>query len=260
MVVVGDKPGDADVNHGIVPDERCIKIGFFDHSREHPHPDLPPLPSRTRTPTAAHPAGAAPAGDGLSSGCDSEQIGVSPHVVGVVPREEVSPQRQKGQPRTEKDGVAEGIELVCDSVSLLECTVEVGAKSAAAVESASSEDRIAGSQGGGEISVSRTTSTSSTAATASSVMGGIVETTRSTSIVTVDCGGSLALRGSDDGDATSLPGGGGGAVEVEEMLLAYGESFDVVARGGHSMDIVADLIRRLIGELDSRGDVASSPT
>ncbi|CAM9972479.1 unnamed protein product, partial [Hapterophycus canaliculatus] len=45
LLVVGDKPGDADVNIGLSPDDRCLKIGFFDHSHEHPHPDLPPLPA-----------------------------------------------------------------------------------------------------------------------------------------------------------------------------------------------------------------------
>lgn len=43
VIVVGDKPGDAGVNHGIAPDERCLKMGFFDHSDKYPHTDLKPL-------------------------------------------------------------------------------------------------------------------------------------------------------------------------------------------------------------------------
>lgn len=41
VIVVGDKPGDVDVNDGVASDENCLKIGFFDHSDEHPHPSLP---------------------------------------------------------------------------------------------------------------------------------------------------------------------------------------------------------------------------
>lgn len=45
VLVVGDKPGDADVSHGVTSEEHCLKIGFFDHTHECPHPDLPPLPA-----------------------------------------------------------------------------------------------------------------------------------------------------------------------------------------------------------------------
>lgn len=37
------------------------------------------------------------------------------------------------------------------------------------------------------------------------------------------------------------------AVAADEMLRAYGDSFDVVACGGHSMDLVADFVRHFVG-------------
>lgn len=40
---------------------------------------------------------------------------------------------------------------------------------------------------------------------------------------------------------------GGTAVAADEMLRAYGDSFDVVACGGHSMDLVADFVKHFTG-------------
>lgn len=37
------------------------------------------------------------------------------------------------------------------------------------------------------------------------------------------------------------------AVAADEMLRAYGDSFDLVACGGHSMDLVADFVRHFVG-------------
>lgn len=34
VIIVGDKPSDAAVNHGSIPDDLCLKLGFFDHSPE----------------------------------------------------------------------------------------------------------------------------------------------------------------------------------------------------------------------------------
>lgn len=161
VLVVGDKPGDADVSHGVTSEEHCLKIGFFDHSHEHPHPDLPPLPAVTASTTSA--------------GCEG--------------------------------------------------------------------NRVSGEDGNDHVSsVSREHSFSAGLAT-SLVWGGQEDSDRT-------------LWMAEKGEWASL-GQVGESVEIAEvylaaarMLLTYGDSFDVVARDGHSMGVVTEVVRYLIGQED----------
>lgn len=182
VVVVGDKPGDADVSAGFAPDDHCLKIGFFDHSNEHPHPDLPPLPPP--------PPGAAGAENGRRSGNGSVDGGV----------------------------VLEGFGFLSGAHRPVLLESSPAASSAGAFLARSSEaegkaeEKIIqgrpGSQGGGEVFVS---------------------------------GSAGGLRQSGEGCRSAVS-----AMATEEMLRAYGDSFDVVACGGHSMDLVADFVRHFI--------------
>lgn len=175
VVVVGDKPGDAAVSVGVAPDERCLKIGFFDHSHEHPHPDLPPLPP---------PPPAAAANNGRASGNAGRCDGAVQEKFGFL-RE-------------------------ANSLVLLESLPAANSAGAFLSSEEEEEERIQGrpgSQGGGEVFVSSTDE----------------------------------LGESGEGRQPNT------AVSADEMLRAYGDSFDVVACGGHSMDLVADFIRHFVG-------------
>ena len=182
-MVVGDKPGDADVTVGLAPDDRCLKIGFFDHSHEHPHPDLPPLPPRPPPPPEA-----AGASNGGASGNDGRSSS------GVVPR-------------------IEGLGFLSGANRPLLLERDPSTSGAAGFLSNCCKKRIQGrpgSQGGGEVLVS-------------------------------DGAAAAGLRKSEEEREP------GTAVAADEMLLVYGDSFDVVACGGHSMDLVADFVRHFIG-------------
>lgn len=72
-------------------------------------------------------------------------------------------------------------------------------------------------------------------------------------------GGEIFLPSS--GEDTERSGGGErtparpgtAAVEAEELLRAYGDRFDVVACGGHSMDLVTDFVRHFVGSSSPDG-------
>eukprot|EP00903_Cladosiphon_okamuranus_P019822 g18219.t1 len=195
VVVVGDKPGDADVTAGFAPDDRCLKIGFFDHSDEHPHPDLPPLPPPP-------PSGPAGMDKGGPSGDDGADGGVVLEGFGFL-SEANSPVLLESSPAASSTG-------------------GFFARSSDEEEEEAEEERIRGrpgSQGGGEVVVS------------GSSAGG--------------------LRKSGEGRELAT------AVAADEMLRAYGDSFDVVACGGHSMDLVADFVRYFIGASPPDGAAAA---
>lgn len=222
VVVVGDKPGDADVTIGFAPDERCLKIGFFDHSHEHPHPDLPPLPP---PPPSGAPEAAAVANNGEHNTNDEDNH----RLPGSFPRflSETNSRGWKllGSTAT-KAAAVEATGVVADSRNNRDAVAAVAAPAAtrgdAAVEvrgggtfvSSKDNTRIQGrpgSQGGGEIFFS-------SSADDSERMG--------------------------EGEGGRQPST---AVAEEELLRAYGDRFDVVACGGHSMDLVADFVRHFVG-------------
>ncbi|CAN0496353.1 unnamed protein product [Ectocarpus sp. 12 AP-2014] len=200
LLIVGDKPGDADVNSGFAPDDQCLKIGFFDHSHEHPHPDLPPLP----TPPAVTMSSAAPvaaASNGLAG---------------------------------ETTATLEGLGFLRGANRLMlrttQSTMESTAAAAVAVQgsgafqlsTSAEQERIRGrpgSQGGGEIFVSKR-------------------------------GQEQQQEQQQQPETTAV---------AEELLRAYGDRFDVVACGGHSMDLVVDFVRHFVGD-GGNSAVASADT
>ncbi|CAN0378627.1 unnamed protein product, partial [Ectocarpus sp. 8 AP-2014] len=194
LLIVGDKPGDADVNSGFAPDDQCLKIGFFDHSHEHPHPDLPPLP----TPAVTMSSAAAPVA-AASNGLDGETTATL-EGLGFL----------RGANRL----------MLRTTQSPMESTTAAAAAAAAVrgsgafqLSTSAEQERIRGrpgSQGGGEIFVSE--------------------------------------RGQPETTAVA-----------EELLRAYGDRFDVVACGGHSMDLVADFVRHFVGD-GGNSAVASADT
>lgn len=197
LLIVGDKPGDADVNSGFAPDDQCLKIGFFDHSHEHPHPDLPPLP----TPPAVTMSSAAPvaaASNGLAGETTATLEGL-----GFL----------RGANRL----------MLRTTQSTMESTaaaaVAVQGSGAFQVSTSAEQERIRGrpgSQGGGEIFVSE--------------------------------------RGQEQQQQQPET-----TAVAEELLRAYGDRFDVVACGGHSMDLVADFVRHFVGD-GGNSAVASADT
>lgn len=74
-------------------------------------------------------------------------------------------------------------------------------------------------------------------------------------------GGGEVFRSSADEPRKSEEGEGreqSTAVAAGEMLRSYGDSFDVVACGGHSMDVVADFVRHFVGALPPDGVAAAN--
>lgn len=194
LLIVGDKPGDADVNSGFAPDDQCLKIGFFDHSHEHPHPDLPQLP----TPRAVTMSSTALLAAGNNGPAD--------------------------EPTT----ALEGLGFLRGANRLMLRTTQGTADAAVAVQGSgrgsfqlsmsAEQERIRGrpgSQGGGEMFVSE---------------GGVGQES-----------GQRQEQQQQQQPETS-------AVTEEELLRAYSDRFDVVACGGHSMDLVADFVRHFVGD------------
>ncbi|CAN0452169.1 unnamed protein product, partial [Ascophyllum nodosum] len=192
VLVVGDKPGDADMSHGVAPEERCLKIGFFDHSREHPHPDLPPLP-----PPLSLPA--------VSAGSDGSHPDGAGHSYAWGGGFELGAQTRDYSPWSPADE----------------------------------------EEGHDEPSRSCVHASATDLA---------------------DLGGHGASSGPPD--LTMAPEGrrahgeepsrqdSGFFLAADQMLIVYGDSFDVVARDGHSMGLVTDVLRHVIGD---SGDRAGSP-
>ncbi|CAM9493812.1 unnamed protein product [Ectocarpus fasciculatus] len=191
LLIVGDKPGDADVNSGFAPDDQCLKIGFFDHSHEHPHPDLPPLP----VPPAVTMSAAAPvaaAHNGLAG-----ETATTPEGLGFLG------QANRLMLRTTQGTAAAAVQGSRGGAFQLSTT-------------SAEQERIRGrpgSQGGGESFVSE---------------GGV--------------GQDNGQRQQQQQQHETTP------VAEEELLRAYGDRFDVVACGGHSMDLVADFVRHFVGD------------
>lgn len=320
VIVVGDKPGDADVNHGVAPDERCLKIGFFDHSHEHPHPDLPPMPP----PSTATPTTTAVGRDGEPE----RMLRVDPRQepAGVVPQEfvpqEVDPQvgafssallspvgvidpqqgdivtpheflRNNSGPDEKADDddddddevrvVNPGEKRLGFLGESLSLEYAVGAAAApttassaysartAALSSQATDRRITGrpeSQGGGDIfmsgggsrggSLSPLSSSSQKNAERTTILrrvaDRVVRSIVPLAAISRRMAATTLLAGDDAaGGEKALSRQKNLAEEkmaVDNMMRAYGDSFDVVAHGGHSMDLVADFVRHLIGELD----------
>eukprot|EP00752_Nemacystus_decipiens_P002940 g2734.t1 len=203
VVVVGDKPGDADVTIGLAPDDRCLKIGFFDHSHEHPHPDLPPIP-----PPRPAPEGVVASNRRAGGNNGRESSGVMLGGLGFL-RGANTPVLLERGPVTGGGGAF-----------LSTSSEEKGHEEEEDEED--EEERIKGrpgSQGLGEVFVSN--------------------------------GGTARVRKSGEGGEPVA------AVAVDEMLRAYGDSFDVVACGGHSMDIVADFVRHFTDACPPDGAAAA---
>lgn len=239
VIVVGDKPGDCDVTIGVAPDERCLKIGFFDHSHEHPHPDLPPLPPPPRTPeTAAVSAAVATDDDTNTDGQDQDND-----------RIQLIPPQSFGRFLSETNS---------RNWMLLESTTTSTTAAAATAPpgmAADSTDR------GDAVAAAAAATRGDDAAVNGSGGGGFVSSEDSMRIQGrpgSQGGGDIFLPSSGDGVERS--GGGertparpGTAVEAEELLRVYGDRFDVVACGGHSMDLVTDFVRHFVGSSSPEG-------
>ena len=233
VLVVGDKPGDADMSHGVAPEERCLKIGFFDHSREHPHPDLPPLPPPLSLPAvSAGSDGSHPDGAGHSYAWGGGfELGAQTRVYSPSPADE-----EEGHDEPSRSCVHASATDLADLEGHGASSVHL--------------KRIAGSPRRPEKEDHR------------HLLARLAE------------GASSAIRppslAGDKGppDLTMAPEGrqahgeepsrqdSGFFLAADQMLIVYGDSFDVVARDGHSMGLVTDVLRHVIGE---SGDRAGSP-
>lgn len=143
------------MSHGVTSEEHCLKIGFFDHTHEYPHPDLPPLPVVSGPTTSA---------------------------------------------------VCEGNRVSREDVKCVDNDQEL---------SMSRENLLA-------------------ANLAASMVWGVQKGSDRTLWMAEE-------RGESVGSAEVY-------LAAARLLLTYGDSFDVVARDGHSMGVVTDVVRYLIGE------------
>lgn len=235
VVVVGDKPGDADVTVGLAPDERCLKIGFFDHSHEHPHPDLPPLPPPPppRTPEAAVAAVAAAASNG--------EIGLKDFDNDRIPesfRFFLSETNSGSWMLLEGSNTTNTSSSSSSSAAATAAPdVEADARDSgvAAVAAARGDDATAATVGGGGALVSSEDSVTVLGRPGSQGGGEVF------SFCSAD---DAKLSGEEDEERRCRPNA---PVAAEELLRAYGDRFDVVACGGHSMGLVADFVRHFVG-------------
>ncbi|CAM9900783.1 unnamed protein product [Scytosiphon promiscuus] len=219
LLVVGDKPGDADVSIGLSPDDRCLKVGFFDHSHDHPHPDLPPLPGTA--PEAADSGG----GGGAIGGGDGR------HLEGFEFLRE-----EHGLMLTPMPGAT-------DSSEGGEGPVVGGSEAGRPELSSAPQERIRGrpgSQGGGET---------------------FVVANADPARVSGDGKGRQEQEEQRDREEERLKGAAGGVdatVAAEELLRMYGERFDVVACGGHTLHLIADFVMHFVGGVARAGDAVST--
>ena len=283
-MVVGDKPGDADVNYGVAPDERCLKIAFFDHSYEHPHPDLPPLPppvapslaspvdlpleaERLASRVASLPLGALPASSPVGSSPTGPPIGLG-LVAEVGGTTRVA--ADAGGAARIAGGVVDG-GVVDGGVGGVVGVGVGGGGGGNGGGGGGGGGGVAGgsfwatparftgrpgSQGGGEMLVS-------------SSVGSSIGSSIGSSVGTGGGSGSGSGGGGGGGDVKGLAaeeevthaqgtttGTGVESVAAENMLRAYGESFDIVACGGHPMGIVTDFVRYFVAaQLDDANNV-----
>lgn len=213
--MVGDRIGDADVTEGVASDDTCLKIGFFDHSHGYPHPYLPPLPLPLANLENVMEDG------GLASGQPSRML---PTAEASLIEAAASAAAGTATADASSDGASKALllERVSESVG----GVSPGTKDAR-----------------GELEETR-------------VISRLKER-----IAIMD---SMIPFHFVDGSAASLGGlkGSQGDVELERhseefhaavaaaevLLRVYGETFDVVAQGAHSMDIVTDFVRCVISD------------
>lgn len=249
IIVVGDKPGDADVNHGISPDELCLKVGFFDHSQEHPHPDLPPLPP----PEGDTPAANATASTPNRTPEAPEQSGVSPPRPGTEPQTgTILARGLVGSGPVGTAGVLELLDLPAEASAATRAASIVSLPgSRERVERPLEGDGCVGAGGAQPLGLGKDQATD---------VAAVLERRgddREASAERRTKGGcsnhaahpTVALEGRDEGEGVSRRSGAV-RVALEDMLREYGDSFDVVARGGHSMGLVTCFVRHLIGDVN----------
>lgn len=243
VIVVGDKPGDAVVSHGVAPDERCLKIGFFDHSDEHPHTDLPlemrspPLPLPTAEPTIASPSSV----ESLSNEAKGQELG-SLRTRDTYP----NPCNETSSLRPSRRIIPQ------DELMSLMHMMEVSAQDRQQSAARGVEDgRARGSDGAIRVTLGlRSTTVEDELATALVGASGRKDVQVNT-VQMSDAPGrdvsdsSHADRGINEKDQRQK---GPLALELKAMLRVYRERFDVVAHRGHSMDLVSKAVRHLVGE------------
>lgn len=281
VVVIGDKPGDAEVNDGVAPDENCLKIGFFDHSDEHPHSDLPkqrpliPDSGGGSEPTETLPL--------LQEKCNSDTART---IVGELPSESEKKSRgnsSSGLRREERErtlkssltvaaaarqrggGGGDGCSSSENDMSFLDMVDTFHYLRNPRLDGEEGANNIIGGGSGSSAWAGRIINHGGRLGQRDDTQSVLLANVRHTGLSTTNrhttamlgldgAAGAMDVTAEDGSCPTSdikktlEPGRGSvaGKTKVEEMLQTYRERFDVVAHGGHSMEIVSIAVRYLV--------------
>lgn len=248
VIIVGDKPGDADVNYGVAPDERCLKIGYFDHSDNHPHTDLPRqiLPGKV--------CGAI-GGKGEAVQCTPQLLIARMDDNCIAPEDDLSGAENVPGKFLERQSKPESDEktkrLSCGTrdgskdkkISLLHMVQVLPQQHPRADEGRRKHMDI-----GNPVSLEnhmKVPAVSHPDIGQTNNLEVLSAPPRPTHRIISSATQKVEETDGMYGRGTSVSV----EVEVDIMLKAYREKFDVVAHGGHSMDLVSVAVRHLVGDL-----------